>query len=113
MHSVFCEKIIFVYALNLSCFINLVLFKNISRGKYLSNTHYMHFLYVKQFYLYIYIYIYIYIYTVELLKTGLVGNSTIPDFRSFRILGVYLKKYKSKSAKCQRLGIFSSFNSRE
>ena len=29
--------------------------------------------------------------TVELLKTGLFGNSTIPDFRSFRILGVYLK----------------------
>ena len=35
--------------------------------------------------------IYIYIYTVELLKSGLVGNSTIPDFRSFRFLGVYLK----------------------
>ena len=33
----------------------------------------------------------IYIYTVELLKFGLVGNSTIPNFRSFWILGVNLK----------------------
>ena len=36
--------------------------------------------------------LHIYIYTVELLKFGMVGFATIPNFRIFRILGVYLKK---------------------